>query len=147
MIVGDGPLRKTLERRCETLELTERVRFTGLCKAVERYLKAATAMVMPSYWEGLPIAAMEAMAAQLPLIASRTEGLIDLIEDGKTGLLFTPGDKTQMKNAIARILQNPTLAQNIAQNAHHLISQKYLQKTMIDAYTRLFEYTLSKGNL
>ena len=65
LIVGDGPLRETLELQCETLDLTDRVRFIGMCKEVERYLKAATAMVMPSYWEGLPIAAIEAMAAGL----------------------------------------------------------------------------------
>ena len=143
IIVGDGPLRDTLECRTRKLELTEKVVFCGMCREVAGYLKAAAAMVMPSYWEGLPIAAIEAMAAGLPVIASRTEGLIDLIEDGKTGLLFTTGHRNEMKNAISRILSNPPWARTLGQNARHLITRQYSQQTMIDAYTRLYRSLVS----
>ena len=112
-------------------------------KDVERYLKAADAMIMPSYWEGLPISAMEAMAAGIPIIASRTEGLIDLIEHPKTGLLFTTANKTEMNEAITTILKNPPLADKIAKNARKLISNQYSQKTMIDAYTSLYQSLIS----
>ena len=113
-------------------------------KDVERYLKAADVMIMPSYWEGLPISAIEAMAAGTPVLASRTEVLIDLIEHNKTGLLFQTGNRIEIKNAISNILKNPSLGKTISKNAQNLISKYYSQSTMIDSYSQLYESLISK---
>jgi glycosyltransferase involved in cell wall biosynthesis len=81
------------------------------------------------------------MASGLPVIASRAEGIIDIIEDNITGLLVTPGSMEQLAHAICRVIQNPTLAQQLSnaaqQKAHHLFSLQSIIQSYTDLYTKV----------
>src|SRR5205823_4362177 len=78
-------------------------------------LAAMDIFVLPSLHEALPIAALEAMAARLPVIATRVGGNPEVVQDGITGLLVPPGDETALYKAVIRLLDDPTLASRLAE--------------------------------
>jgi glycosyltransferase involved in cell wall biosynthesis len=106
-IVGDGEERATLEAMAAPLG--EAVRFTGYQsqEEVAGILATAHAFVLPSFAEGVPVVLMEALAAGLPVIATRITGVPELVEDGVSGLLVPPGDAQALAAAIDRLAARP----------------------------------------
>lgn len=102
-IAGDGPEREKLERLAGELNLRGRVRFLGWRTDMQPVLDSWDIFAMPSSTEGFPMAALEAMAQGLPVVASNVGGLPELVEDGRTGILFPPGDVEALAKAL-RIL-------------------------------------------
>jgi len=141
LLVGDGPERERLETLTETLNLTDGVRFAGQRLDVERILKAADIFILPSQWEGMPMSAQEAMASGLPVIASRTEGIVDIIEDNATGLLVTPGSVEQLAHAICRLIQNPPLAQQLSHAAQQKARALFSMESIVQSYAELYAQT------
>lgn len=84
-IAGSGPQRPDLEQRSARLGLTGRVEFLGWIDDLHTVLPRCVVFVLPSLEEGFPLAALEAMAAALPVVASGVGGVPGLVEDGKTG--------------------------------------------------------------
>jgi glycosyltransferase involved in cell wall biosynthesis len=103
-LIGDGPERKTLES--EARPLGDAVSFSGYQSqdSVALNLQQADALVLPSFAEGVPVVLMEAMAAGLPVIATRIAGIPELVEDGVSGILVPPGDTTALSDAILKAL-------------------------------------------
>jgi colanic acid/amylovoran biosynthesis glycosyltransferase len=132
-LVGDGPLRQELEHEAERLGLTRRVRFHGALteQAVARMLEEAHLFVLPSVierngdTEGIPVALMEAMAAGVPVVASRLSGIPELVRDGVTGLLADPGDARGLARKLSELLANPEAAITRAASARVLIEQEF----------------------
>jgi glycosyltransferase involved in cell wall biosynthesis len=102
-IAGDGPEREKLERLADELNLRGRVRFLGWRTDMQPVLGSWDIFAMPSSTEGFPMAALEAMAQALPVVASNVGGLPELVEDGRTGILFPPKDIEALAKAL-RIL-------------------------------------------
>ncbi len=115
LIAGRGPLRKRLEALAVACGVAGKVTFAGLVGDVPRLLKAFDAFAFPSLWEGFGIALTEAMAAGLPTVASGTGGIMEIIQDGVSGLLVPPGDAGELVAALVRVLQRPELARDLAQ--------------------------------
>ena len=90
LICGDGLLRTTLESETQTLGLAENVQFLGFCSDIVNYLAVADVVVHVPRWEGLGVAVIEALAAGLPVIASRVGGIPELIDNERSGLLVPP---------------------------------------------------------
>ncbi|NOH00744.1 MAG: glycosyltransferase [Chloroflexi bacterium] len=86
-ICGEGPLREQLSRQIEALGLQEKVKLLGLWNDIPELLAAADVFVLPSRWEGSPMALLEAMMAGLPVVATRVEGVEDVVEHGAHGFL------------------------------------------------------------
>lgn len=107
LLIGDGELRGDLERRVAAANLEATVRLPGLRPDVPELLAAADLFVLPSLWEGLPMALIEAMAAGLPVVATDVSGTRGVVVDGETGLLVPPGDAVALSRAIATLLDNP----------------------------------------
>lgn len=105
LIIGDGSERRNLENLTEKLGLRERVKFLGEIpnERVPEYLAAADCFVLPSLKEGFGIVILEAQAAGIPVIGTRVGGILDLIENGKTGLLVEPADSQAIAEAIEKI--------------------------------------------
>lgn len=101
LLIGDGPERQNLEKLCRTLELCDDIRFIGKLDAVEEVLSVADLFFMPSEKESFGLAALEAMACQVPVISSNTGGIPELMIQGKTGFMSKVGDVEDMtKNAL-----------------------------------------------
>ncbi|MGX0902386.1 glycosyltransferase involved in cell wall biosynthesis [Roseovarius sp. MBR-79] len=108
-LVGDGPERAALEARAEVLR--GHVDFVGYKSQdeVAALLREATALVLPSFAEGLPVVLMEALAARVPVVATRIAGVAELVEDGVSGRLVAPGDVRALRAALAEVLGDGTL--------------------------------------
>lgn len=110
-IVGDGPARADCEARALALGLTERAEFLGYraMDEVPALLDAADLLVLPSFAEGLPVVLMEALAARIPVIASRVAGVQELVEDGETGYAIPAGDLESLIARMDQLLGDPAL--------------------------------------
>ena len=106
-IVGSGRHGRALQGEVQQLRLADRVQFLGWRTDVEEVLKRWDVFVLPSLQEAFGIAALEAMAAGLPVIASRVGGLPELVEHGQTGWLVPPAHPAALADCISMLLQNP----------------------------------------
>ena len=100
LLVGDGELRGDLEAQTRSLGLSEIVTFAGHRADIPEILATLDLFVLPSLWEGMLNAVLEAMAAGLPVVATAVGGTAEVVVDGVTGLLVTPRDPDALANAI-----------------------------------------------
>jgi glycosyltransferase involved in cell wall biosynthesis len=119
VVVGDGPERRALERCLEQLGLGGRVHLTGFLShhRVPAVLAHADVFVMPSRYEELGSALVEAMHVGVPIVASRTGGIPDVIAHGESGLLADPGDPAAFADAIDRLVADSGLARRLGEGA------------------------------
>ena len=109
VLLGDGPLRGSLEEQAASLGVSGHVIFAGHRPDARRLLAAADVFVLSSRHEGMPLAALEAMEARLPVVATRVIGTEEVVDDGVTGALVRPGDATALGAAVSRLLADPAL--------------------------------------
>ncbi|MHA7131725.1 N-acetyl-alpha-D-glucosaminyl L-malate synthase BshA [Algoriphagus namhaensis] len=109
LLVGDGPERDSMERLCRELGTCEDIRFLGKLEAVEEVLSVADLFLMPSEKESFGLAALEAMACEVPVISSNAGGIPELNIDGETGFVCQVGDIEEMTNKAKFILQDDQL--------------------------------------
>ncbi|MEE8576326.1 MAG: glycosyltransferase family 4 protein, partial [candidate division Zixibacteria bacterium] len=127
IVAGDGPMRSELENKAATLSSCD-VEFVGQQsqQAVFHLLSNSLATVAPSTcWENFPFTVLEAMAAQKPVIASRTGGMVEQVEHNRTGLLVEPGNVTQLAEQISHILDNPHLARQMGAKGYARVMSEY----------------------
>jgi glycosyltransferase involved in cell wall biosynthesis len=139
-IVGDGGLRADLEVRCRSLSLADVVKFTGFRVDALEFIRLGDVFVMSSRLEGLGTSIMDAQVLGTPVVATRTGGIPELVEDSATGLLAEPGDPGSLARALARMLDDGELRESCRQRAQ-LQSTRYdyrhtVYKTL-DVYRRL----------
>ena len=128
-IIGDGPLRDELQQAINQAGLSERVRLTGALpqQDVRQRINRATMFVLPSVLladgnaDGIPVALMEAMACGATAISTRVSGIPELIHHEENGLLVTPGQATELADAMARLLADAPLRTRLAQAARNTI--------------------------
>ena len=125
LLAGDGTLRAQLQRIVQELGIEESVVFLGSHKDVVPLLQQAWGFVLPSRWEGMPNALLEAMACGLPSIATRVSGSEDIIQDGINGLLVEPEDPIALAQAMRKIIHNHEAAQQFAKAGRDTIVQQY----------------------
>lgn len=127
VLVGDGPERELIERRCAALGLEHLVSFKGRLDepATLAEIACADLLVVPSFMEGLPVVLMEAMALGVPVVASRVAGVPELIEDGQEGLLFRPGDWGDLSDKLALLLSDDALRERISAAARAKVQKEF----------------------
>jgi colanic acid/amylovoran biosynthesis glycosyltransferase len=115
-IAGDGPQRRFLETKAASLGIANRVRFLGYQSQVQvgELLRDADVFVMGSFAEGLPVVLMEAMAAGVPVVATRIAGIPELVDDGQNGFLVPPGDPALTAAAVRQLLEDAELRNRFA---------------------------------
>jgi glycosyltransferase involved in cell wall biosynthesis len=146
VIVGDGPERARLEARASELNIEGRVHFAGLVDPVRvpDFLAAADVFVAPSKTdrdgaaEGQGLAVIEAMLAGLPVVASRSGGLVDAVRPDETGLLVDENAPDQIAAAVARLLRDSHLARRLADQARAMALESYSAIATAEAFSRLF---------
>jgi N-acetyl-alpha-D-glucosaminyl L-malate synthase BshA len=117
LMIGDGPERPNAERLCRELDICQDVRFLGKQDAIEELLAICDLFVIPSENESFGLAALEAMACEVPVISSNSGGLPEVNIQGQTGFLSEPGNIEEMAANSIRLLQDDALLQQFRQNA------------------------------
>ena len=107
LLVGDGPTRPHVERLAEQLNVRHKVELIGWRNDLVEVYAAMNVCCLSSLNEGTPVALIEAMAAKRPVVATRVGGVIDIVEDGRTGILVEPRDPVAMADAILRLASDP----------------------------------------
>ncbi|MGE0826592.1 MAG: glycosyltransferase family 4 protein [Candidatus Binatia bacterium] len=143
-ICGDGPLRPSLESEVRVLGLTTSIHFLGFCPDIVPYLAAADIFVHVPLWEGLGIAVIEALAAGLPVVASRVGGIPELIDGRTTGLLVPPQDAKATADALARLAQNHSWAKALGQKGQAFVRAHYDIAVMAQTNEALYYKLLAK---
>lgn len=113
LLIGEGPERAQIERLIRDKGLFGRVHLAGWRPDIPELLAAGRALILSSHWEGLPNVILEAMAAGLPVLATRVEGTSELVIEGETGLLAPPRSAAALAAGIEKLLADPTLAQTM----------------------------------
>lgn len=143
-LVGGGSERSRLEQRVRETGVTHAVTFHGHVEDVHARLAEADIAVLPSRSEAFPNAVLEAMAARLPVIASAIGGVVEVIEQSRTGLLVAPGHTRELADAICRLMADAALAGTLAANGHHLALARYSFDRMVRAVDRLYVAELTR---
>lgn len=138
-LVGEGPDRDRLFQQIKDLDLQGQVILPGAFDDVEEVLRAANLFILPSYFEGLSISLMEAMAHQVPVIASNIPGNNDIIQSGVNGCLVPAGNVSAISQAIQDALANPDQLTCWATAAQQTIQNNYSLASMVNAHLKLFE--------
>jgi glycosyltransferase involved in cell wall biosynthesis len=133
LVVGDGPLRTGLEQQARDLNLSDAVTFTGWIDQARRLMPACDVIVVPSRWEGFGLVTLEAMGCALPLVASRTSALPEIINEGETGFLVEPDNPPELAQAINRLLADPSLARNLGQAGYDRLVTHFSIEKMVNA--------------
>ncbi|MGA2285820.1 MAG: glycosyltransferase family 4 protein [Dehalococcoidia bacterium] len=133
VIVGDGPERQSLEALAAKLRLRERTIFAGFRRDVPALLRRFTVMAMPSHFEGLPVAPMEAYMAGVPVVATAVYGTPEVVLDGWTGLLVPPGEPGRLAAALADLLRDVSRQQAMAEAGRRLVHERFSLETMLEA--------------
>ena len=136
-ICGEGEMRAELEAQIQTLSLSASVKLLGQTNNVAEFLASADIFVMPSLWEGLPIALLEAMSAGLPSVATRVEGAEEVIADGEDGLLVPIENTDALANAILQLLADPQLRHKMGDAARKKVLESYTAEHMCEQYLAL----------
>lgn len=141
LIVGDGPSRRQLEDRVRSLNLQDNIIFTRMRSDVLELLYLADIFVFPTLSEGFPLAVLEAMAVGLPCVASDIGPNREVIESGKTGLLFRAGDLDDLTITMKRLISDVHLAKSLGCHARESVQSRFnpsgMSQKLCDLYTRV----------
>jgi glycosyltransferase involved in cell wall biosynthesis len=114
-----------LEGKARSLGLEGGVRFLGYQSNVPDWLAAADITVLPSFWEGLPITAIECLAAGKPMVATSIDGTPEVVVDEETGLTVPPGDPGLLAAAICRLLRDPELRRKLGAAGRRWVEEHF----------------------
>lgn len=138
LLVGDGPLRDALQQQAEELGIGSRVHFAGYQSDTVPYLHTMQLFALTSRSEGMPQSLLEACVAGIPTVASRVGGIPEVIEHGRSGLLFPSGDETALVRALETVLASPELGRRLAGRAQQRVESAFDVGRMASEYHRDF---------
>jgi len=142
LLVGRGPLERSLRRRVEKLGIQNRVHFAGWRPDVPEILAASAALVLPSEWEGMPNVVLEAMASGLPVVASDVEGVRELLGEQAGVQTVRFGDGPALADRLGQFLSAPALAAKVGAANRQRAEEHFSLDAMVEAYQQLWESLL-----
>jgi N-acetyl-alpha-D-glucosaminyl L-malate synthase BshA len=146
VMVGDGSERTNVEHRARCLGVYDKCVFVGKQPKIVDYLSAADVLLLPSEQESFGLAALEAMACEVPVIASRVGGIPEVVTDGETGFLSEVGDVEKMANDAARLLSDTELRREMGKRARESAVSRYRTDIVIPQYINYYERVLAKSS-
>jgi glycosyltransferase involved in cell wall biosynthesis len=138
LIVGDGPHRSTLIEEVRKATVNDRVIFAGMRRDVPRLLSASDIFVLPTLTEALPTVLAEAMAAKLPIVASRVGGIPEMINNKQNGCLVEPEDLAGLANACIHLLNDAKERATLGAEGWNIVNQKFNIERQVDKLEELY---------
>lgn len=138
LLAGEGPLQPMLHQMIDRAGKARSVRLLGYRADTPRLYAAAHLFVLPSRWEGLPYALLEAMAAGLPVVASEIPCLAEVVRPGEDGLLVPPDNPDALAEAMASLLQEPEKARALGASARERVCRHYTLERQINQLAALY---------
>jgi len=142
LFIGDGGLRDSLQCQVEQAGLSDNIHFLGVRDDVPDLLAAADLFVLPSLWEGLSVALLEAMAAGKPIVATAISGTVQALTNDETGLAVPPRDSQALADAITKLLADPALAQRLGEAAKQYVILTFSAQKQADEHLALYRRLL-----
>ncbi|HEU0005264.1 MAG TPA: glycosyltransferase [Terriglobia bacterium] len=142
VLIGDGELKEQYWRLVQHLDLEGKVLFPGFVPDLGSVLPALDVFVFPSLHEGLGSSLLVAMACEVPICASRTGGIPEIIQDGVTGYLFNPGDAAAIMQSVLDALQSLQRSRDLAEAAARAVAQKFSVARMVEATCEVYANVL-----
>ena len=143
LMVGDGPERQKCEELCRDLKICDNVKFLGKQEAVEELFAISDLMILPSESESFGLAALEAMACQVPVVSSNAGGLPELIVEDENGYMCDVGDVRAMAEAAKKILSSDQTLSEFKKNAYKT-AQKFDIEVILPQYENLYKKVIAK---
>ena len=144
LMVGDGPDLAAATEIARALGVADDVQFLGGQDQVLPLLSASDVFLLPSSQESFGLAALEAMACEVPVVASRVGGLPELVEDGVSGFLHEPNDLDGMARSAVRLLTDEPLRTRVAAAACRTAHERFCDDAIVPLYEAYYEETLSR---
>ncbi|MFP4573037.1 MAG: glycosyltransferase [Desulfobacterales bacterium] len=154
IIMGEGGKRPVLEKQVKSLGLSERVMLAGFRPSAKSYFHLMDALVLSSHTEGLPMVALEAMQAGLPVIATKVGGLPELLDQGRAGMLVEKNSPESLSHAILKTAESPSLREQLADQGRKRVTESYSSTAMARGYLEIYNnviccvkaFSLKTGN-
>jgi glycosyltransferase involved in cell wall biosynthesis len=138
VIAGEGELLVELSQQAEQAGLKNRVHFLGWRPDARDLLSAFDVFLIPSLWEGFGLVALEAMAASVPILASRVSALPEIVVDGETGYLVSPSDPLALAEKLRLLLSDRPSARQLGKAGRHRLEQVFSVDRMVDAILAVY---------
>jgi glycosyltransferase involved in cell wall biosynthesis len=138
LLAGDGPQKNELEKLAENLKITDRFKFVGFRDDIYDFLDSLDIFVMTSHHEGIPIILLEAMALEKPIVATSVGGIPEIVDNGLSGLLVSPGNPNKLTVAYNEIISNHKLRKKIEMQSKITINERFTGKIQIQKILRLY---------
>jgi glycosyltransferase involved in cell wall biosynthesis len=143
LLVGDGPLRPELEATVASLGLAPRVHFTGFRQDVSQVLRGVDCVCLPSLWEVLPYAALEAAAFARPVVATAVGGIPDVFRDGETALLVPAQDGRALASALRYLAASPGEARRLGRAAYEMVRSSFSTDDLLRKTLQVYDRALA----
>jgi glycosyltransferase involved in cell wall biosynthesis len=144
LVVGDGEEREPAERLAAELGVAARCRFAGYQRDMTQWYSRFDAFCLTSANEGTPVAAIEALAAGVPVVATRVGGTPAVVDDGETGFLAEPGDVDALAERLAELARDPELRDRMGRAGAERMRERYGVERMVDEVEALYERLLGR---
>jgi len=138
LLVGEGPLENYLKNLVKTLGIEQYVKFVGFRNDIGNLLSISDIVVLPSLWEGLSIALLEAVAAGKPIITTTIGGNLEVVKNEESALLVPPKSPVSIAEAIIRLIDNRDLAIKLGDQARKTYQDIYTEEKMLNKYIELY---------
>ena len=142
VFVGDGELKDNMQALAKDLNVSAHTLFLGFRDDVAEVMQTLDVYVLPSQWEGLGRSLTEAMYLERPVVATAVEGVPELVENGKTGILVPPNQPQALAHAIAELLSDPQKSRQLGEAARRKVEGSFEAKHMLNDLERLYNIAL-----
>jgi len=139
IVIGDGEERSLLEKMIEEKKLKNNFILKGVIPEAYKYLKAFDIFVLPSVKEGFPWTILEAMAAEVPVIATKVGAIPEIIENNKNGILIEPKNPNDLAESIKRLIDDKNLRENLAREARKTVEERFRLDRMVKKIEELIK--------
>ena len=146
-LVGDGPDRDAIEQLASDLGIVRDVLLVGYQRDVAPYYAFFDALLLPSANEGTPVVAIEALAAERPVVATRVGGVPDVVDDGESGFLVEVGDIEALADRLEQLARDPELRARLGKTGRKRVVPRYRVERLVDDIDELYRELLTARGL